>query len=107
MATTKSKKALCHLVCGASGQISSEVLKAELERNISDLRDGILCYPKPTAESLAAFTSKKNVASKLTNFILDLSKFIHVEELTSKGILQTYLSGMILPNVIIMNVYVL
>ena len=100
MATTKSKKALCHLVCEASGQVSGEVLKQELERNINDLRDGILCFPKPTSESLAAFTSKKNVASKLTNFILDLSKFIHVEETMSKTILQTYLSGIIFTTII-------
>ena len=93
MATTKSKKALCHLVCEASGQVSGEVLRQELARNLNDLRDGILCYPQPTSESMTAFTAKKNVASKLTNFILDLSKFIHVEETMSKTILQTYLSG--------------
>ena len=93
MATTKSKKALCHLVCEASAQVSGEILKQELDRNLSDLKDGILCYPKPTSESLAAFTAKRNTASKLTNFILDLSKILGVEETKTKTVLETYLSG--------------
>ena len=93
MATTKSKKALCHLVCEASAQVSGEIPKQELDRNLSDLKDGILCYPKPTSESLAAFTAKRNTASKLTNFILDLSKILGVEETKTKTVLETYLSG--------------
>ena len=70
MATTKSKKALCHLVCQASSEVSEEVLKQELERNTEDLLNGILTYPKPTSASLAAFTSSKKVANKLTSFII-------------------------------------
>ena len=118
MATTKSKKALCHLVCQASSEVSEEVLKQELERNTEDLLNGILTYPKPTSASLAAFTSSKKVANKLTSFIIgkimskirifflnydtvvhdeyfisELSKFINVEESTTKTILQTYLAG--------------
>ena len=118
MATTKSKKALCHLVCQASSEVSEEVLKQELERNTDDLLNGILTYPKPTSASLAAFTSSKKVANKLTSFIIgkimskirffflkcatvgldeffisELSKFINVEESTTKTILQTYLAG--------------
>ena len=95
MATTKSKKALCHLVCQASSEVSEEVLKQELSRNVDDLRKGTLCFPKPTPASLSAFTNNKKVANKLTSFILELSKFIDVEESTTKLILQTYLAGMI------------
>ena len=118
MATTKSKKALCHLVCQASSEVSEEVLQQELERNADDLLNGILTYPKPTPTSLASFTSNKKVANKLTSFIIgtqmlrvlethcfipltinclalfsDLSKFINVDESMTKSILQTYLAG--------------
>ena len=69
MATTKSKKALCHLVCQASSEVSEEVLKQELDRNTDDLLNGILTHSKPTPASLAAFTSNKKGANKLTSFI--------------------------------------
>ncbi len=93
MATTKSKKGLCHLVTQASLKVSQEVLKQELERNLDDLKTGILTYKKPTSDSLAAFTNNKKVANKLTTFILELSKFIDVEEVKTKSILQIYLAG--------------
>lgn len=100
MATTKSKKALCHLVCrGNSSEISEDVLKQELERNVEDLKKGILSHEKPTEKSLAAFTSSKKVANKLTSFIIELSKFIDVEESATKTILQTYLAGIIFASV--------
>ena len=100
MATTKSKKALCHLVCQASAAVSEDVLKKELERNMDDLRGGILCYPQPTSTSSADYTTTatgagKKAANKLTSFILDLSKLINVEEKMTKTILQTYLSGIV------------
>ena len=88
MATTKSMKALCHLVCQASYQVSEEVLKQELERNFETLQKGILSYPKLKSETTC---SKKS--GKLASFIFELSKFIGVEESNTKGILQTYLSG--------------
>ena len=89
MATTKSMKALCHLVCQASYQVSEEVLKQELlDRNIEMLQKGILSYPKLKSETTS---SKKS--GKLASFIFELSKFIGVEESNTKGILQTYLSG--------------
>ena len=88
MATTKSMKALCHLVCQASSQISEEVLNQELDRNVEILQKGILSYPKLKSENSC---SKKS--GKLSTFIFELSKFIGVEESNTKGILQTYLSG--------------
>ena len=88
MATTKSMKALCHLVCQASSQISEEVLNQELDRNVEILQKGILSYPKLKSENSC---SKKS--GKLSTFIFELSKFIGVEENNTKGILQTYLSG--------------
>lgn len=88
MATTKSMKALCHLVCQASSQISEEVLHQELERNVEILQNGILSYPKLKSENSC---TKKS--GKLSTFIFELSKFIGVEESNTKGILQTYLSG--------------
>ena len=74
MATTKSKKALCHLVCQASSEVSEEVLKQELERNTDDLLNGILTHSKPTPASLAAFTSNKKGANKLTSFIIGMKR---------------------------------
>ena len=74
MATTKSKKALCHLVCQASSEVSEEVLKQELDRNTDDLLNGILTHSKPTPASLAAFTSNKKGANKLTSFIIGMKK---------------------------------
>jgi hypothetical protein len=93
MATTQSKKALCHLVCDASNRASEAVLRQELERNLDDLKKGILAFPKPTSVSGENFGKTRNVASKLTLFIQELSKLIQVEETRSKVILQTYLSG--------------
>ena len=93
MTTTESKKALSHLVCQASMRASETVLRQELERNEDDLYKGILSFPKPTTSSLEAFTKKRNMASKLSSFIVELSKFLQVEEESTKTLLQTYLSG--------------
>ncbi len=91
--TTESKKALSHLLCQASKRASVEVLKQELERNHDSLLKGVLAYQKPTSASQQTFSKKGNMASKLSLFIVELSKFLQVEEETSRKLLQTYLSG--------------
>lgn len=89
MATTKSMKALCHLVCQAHPTVSKEILNQELERNVDTLQNGILNYP---ATGKSETTSTKKVG-KLASFIHELSKILGVEELSAKTVLQTYLSG--------------
>ena len=89
MATTKSMKALCHLVCSAYSQVSQEILKQELVRNVDTLQKGILVYP--TTGKPETTTSKK--VGKLASFIQELSKVLGIEEINAKTVLQTYLSG--------------
>ena len=80
-------------MCQASKRASVEVLKQELERNHDSLLKGVLAYQKPTSASQQTFSKKGNMASKLSLFIVELSKFLQVEEETSRKLLQTYLSG--------------
>lgn len=87
-----SLKALANLVCEASVRTSSDVLTRELERNLPQLRKGVLAFgsppPPPTSTSALADSHKK-----LSTFIRELSHFLKVSEEQSKKILATYLSG--------------
>ena len=83
-------KALCHLVCSAYSQVSEEILRQELERNVGTLQKGILVYPT-TGKPETSTTTKK--VGKLASFIQELSKVLGIGEANAKTVLQTYLSG--------------
>ena len=87
-----SVKALANLVCESSVRSSSNILTRELDRNLNDLKNGVLAFgPPPSATSSSTQTAGDS--KKLGTFVRELSQFFQINEEQSKKILSTYLAG--------------
>ena len=90
-----STKLLWHLVTEQSLSASDDVLESELSSQKDLLSKGLSFFIEPTKTTREAFVKKRGSGSggKLSQFILQLSQLIQVEEELSKHILSAYLAG--------------
>ena len=91
-----SIKALANLVCEASVRSSDKVLTRELDRNLEDLRKGVLAFGPPPPASVAGIGTGPESHKKLGTFVRELSQFLQIGEEKSRRILSTYLAGKLL-----------